>query len=90
MAGWGGAALLLLAYGLLSAGRLGARSLIYHLLNLLGSAGLIINGVWHGAVPSAALNLIWMAIAVATMVRIRGEPAVSSSPVPSKGGDGGG
>jgi hypothetical protein len=63
IAGWVGAALILLAYALLSTGRLAARSRLYQGLNLVGAAGFVINSGWNGAVPSAALNVIWMVLA---------------------------
>jgi hypothetical protein len=67
VAGWGGAVLILLAYLLLSAGRLTGQSLLYQSMNVVGAAGFIINGWWHGALPSAALNVLWLLIgAVAT------------------------
>ena len=31
-------------------------------MNVVGAAGFIVNGWWHGALPSAALNVIWMGI----------------------------
>ena len=76
VAGWGGAGCLLLAYALLSAGRLAA-GVPFQLLNLAGSAGLLLNGAVHGAWPSAALNLVWLAVgAVALRRTARPEPPV--------------
>jgi hypothetical protein len=67
VAGWAGASLILLAYLLLSAGRLTGQSLSYQLMNVVGAAGFIVNGWWHGALPSAVLNVIWLMIgAIAT------------------------
>jgi hypothetical protein len=60
--GWAGAALLLGAYALLSAGKVRAESVSYQLMNVLGSAGFIVNSGWYGAYPSAAMNLIWIGI----------------------------
>jgi hypothetical protein len=65
--GWAAAALILGAYALLSAGRLPAESLTYQLMNILGAAGFIVNSGWNGALPSAAMNVIWMAIGVYTL-----------------------
>ena len=42
--GWSGAALILLAYLLLSAGRLTGQSLLYQGMNVVGAAGFIVNG----------------------------------------------
>ena len=60
--GWAGAALILGAYALLSAGRLRAESVSYHLMNVLGAAGFVVNSGWNGALPSAAMNLVWIGI----------------------------
>ena len=62
--GWIGAALILGAYALLSAGRLKGDSLSYHLMNILGAAGFVVNSGWNGALPSAAMNLVWIGIGV--------------------------
>jgi hypothetical protein len=62
--GWIGAALILGAYALLSTGRLRAESLTYQLMNILGAAGFVVNSGWNGALPSAAMNVIWMGIGI--------------------------
>jgi hypothetical protein len=62
IAGWMGAALVLLAYALLSAHKLSSRAVSYHVLNIAGSIGLVINTYWNGALPSATVNVIWMGI----------------------------
>jgi len=62
VAGWIGALLILLAYLLLSAGKLTGHSLVYQGMNVVGAAGFVINGWWHGALPSAALNVLWLLI----------------------------
>jgi len=68
--GWTGALLILIAYALLSTGRLQGRSRPYQWLNLAGSLGFVLNSGWNGAWPSAALNLVWMGIGVATLLRL--------------------
>jgi hypothetical protein len=35
----------------------------YHVLNLVGAAGLLVNALHHGAFPSTTVNLVWAAIA---------------------------
>jgi hypothetical protein len=70
VAGWTGAALILLAYLLLSAGKLTGQSLVYQGMNVVGAAGFIINGWWHGALPSAALNVLWLLIGAFASWRI--------------------
>jgi hypothetical protein len=62
--GWIGAVLILAAYALLSAGRLKGDSLRYQVMNILGAAGFVVNSGWNGALPSAAMNLVWIGIGV--------------------------
>ena len=84
-AGWVGAAALLLAYGLVSAGRLSGRGTGFQVLNLVGSVGLLVNSTWHGAWPSAALNGVWLVIGITALSRIalaRQRPKRSSAPTP--------
>ena len=60
--GWAGAVLILAAYALLSGGKLQAESLTYHMMNILGAAGFVVNSGWNGALPSAAMNVVWIGI----------------------------
>lgn len=60
--GWLGAALILLAYLLISAEKVTSRSRAYQWMNVIGGAGFVANGWWHQAIPSTALNVVWMAI----------------------------
>jgi hypothetical protein len=69
-AGWTGALLILSAYILVSLGKVAADSVGFQLLNIVGAAGFIINGWWHGAVPSAALNVVWMLFGAVALWRI--------------------
>jgi hypothetical protein len=68
--GWVAAVLTLLAYGLLAAGRLTGRSVVYHLMNLGGGIGILVNSGWNGAYPSAAINVVWIAIALGALVKL--------------------
>ncbi|MEA3004343.1 MAG: hypothetical protein QOH81_3131 [Sphingomonadales bacterium] len=68
--GWAGALLILAAYLLLSMGRLTGQSALYQGMNLAGAAGFVINGWWHGAVPSATLNIVWALIGGVALWRI--------------------
>jgi hypothetical protein len=63
VAGWTAAVLILAAYGLLSFGKIQARSWIYQVMNIAGAAGFIINCAYNNAWPSVALNVVWMVIA---------------------------
>jgi len=70
-AGWGGATLILVAYILLSLGRLEGRSRTFQWMNVVGAAGFIVNSGWHDAIPSAALNLVWLGVGLATLLTLR-------------------
>ena len=70
IAGWGGAVLILVAYALLSAGRLTGQSAVYQVMNLAGAIGFVINGWWHGAIPNAVMNVVWAAIAIYSLSRL--------------------
>ena len=72
--GWIGAALVLLAYGLLSAHKLNGRSATYQLMNIGGSVGLVINTGYNGAIPSTVVNIIWMAIGAHALWRNARKP----------------
>lgn len=71
LAGWLGAGLLLLAYGLVSFQKLRADSIHYQLLNAAGSCGLIVNTAYYRAYPSAFVNVIWIIIAIVASYRMR-------------------
>ena len=79
VAGWTGAALILLAYLLLSAGKLTGQSLTYQGMNVVGAAGFVINGWWHGALPSASLNVLWLLIGAVASWRILKKKGSSTS-----------
>jgi hypothetical protein len=69
--GWLGALLILAAYILLSTGRLDGRSRTYQWMNVVGSAGFVINSGWNGALPSAVLNVVWLGIGFLTLWQLR-------------------
>lgn len=69
--GWAGAALILGAYALLTAGRVDGQSVIYQGMNVVGALGFIANGWWHGAMPSAVLNVIWAGIGLVALWQIQ-------------------
>jgi hypothetical protein len=69
--GWAGAAAVLWAYAFLSANRWGYRSIAYQVLNLAGSAFLVLNTAYNHAYPSTFLNLIWFGIAAYALARFR-------------------
>ena len=79
VAGWAGALLILLAYLLLSMGRFTGQSILYQGMNVAGAAGFAVNGWWHGALPSATLNVIWALIGAWALWRIWKRQSSSTS-----------
>ena len=71
IAGWTGASLILGAYLLLSMEKVTGQSPLYQGMNVVGAAGFVVNGWWHGAIPSASLNVVWLAIGAIALWRIR-------------------
>jgi hypothetical protein len=51
------------AYALISNGKVTAKNFYYHLLNLTGAIFLIINTVYYGSYPSTFINIFWLVIA---------------------------
>lgn len=68
--GWAGSGAILLAYALVSTGKVSSNSKNYQLLNLFGAIGIVINSGIHGAYPSVGLNIVWLLIAVYGLVKI--------------------
>ncbi len=68
--GWLGSAAVVLAYALVSTNRVNGDSLLYQILNLVGSIFLIVNAVYLGALPSAFVSTVWVGIALFALVRI--------------------
>lgn len=66
--GWLGAAIVLVAYGLVSYGSFDGRSRTYQVLNTLAGLLLAVNTGWHRAWPSAAVNIIWTGIAIGALI----------------------
>lgn len=69
--GWIGAALLLTAFYINSRGIYPATSRESLLINIVGGAGLLTNGWYHGALPSVALNGIWILVGVSAYLKIK-------------------
>ena len=68
-AGWVGVLAILLAYALLSLHVLSSDEAAYHILNLIGGAGIVIDALADKNYQPAVLNLIWVAIAMYAIVR---------------------
>lgn len=68
--GWIGAICVLGAYILLSTGHLSGSSARFHLLNVVGALGFVINTYAHGAIPSMVLNVIWACVGGYALIKI--------------------
>lgn len=68
--GWVAALLILGSYIGVSSGRLTGQSRIYQWMNVVGAAGFVANTWWHGAIPSAVLNVIWVAVGLFALWRM--------------------
>lgn len=69
--GWVGAGLVLLDYVLLTTDKLNSHEKRFHLINLAGSLGILINAFYHGAIPSVVLNLIFLCVAIFGEIKAR-------------------
>ncbi len=67
--GWVGSALVVLAYALNMYKKLAADTLAYYLLNITGSVCLIANTMYHRAIPSTAVNVVWVLLALVAMFK---------------------
>ena len=79
IAGWSGALLILGAYILVTLGRLTGDSPLFQGMNLIGAIGFTINGWWHGAMPSATLNVVWALFAAGALWTIWTKKGSSTS-----------
>ena len=69
--GWTGVISLLLAYALVSSRKVQGDSILYQLMNLIGSALLLVNSFHYKAFPSVSVNIVWVGIAAYTMARVK-------------------
>ncbi|WP_433218454.1 CBU_0592 family membrane protein [Dactylosporangium sp. CS-047395] len=68
--GWIGAALVLAAYGLVSAKRLEGDGIVFQTMNIVGAVALAWNSAVSHAWPSTAVNVAWVGIGAVAMFRI--------------------
>ena len=71
--GWLGAVCVLVAYGLVSAGKVHGRSRRYQIPNAIGSVLLTVNTFFYHAYPSSVVNVLWLGIAVYALRRRESE-----------------
>jgi hypothetical protein len=67
--GWIGSVAIVLAYALNMFKKLASDSAAYYILNIGGSICLIVNTLYHHAIPSAVVNVIWIFIALVAVFR---------------------
>ena len=67
--GWTGAALYLIAFGMISAKKVESDSWLYQGMNIVAGIMLIIFNFYLNAYPSVGLNIAWVGIAIATLGR---------------------
>lgn len=73
--GWAGALAFVLAYYLVSCGRLQANRPLYHIINLGGALAVGSSVFFKQAWPAFALEVVWGGIAFVSLVRSLSEPA---------------
>ncbi len=74
-AGWAGALLILGSYIAVTTGKLAGQSRTYQWMNVVGAAGFVVNTRWHGAMPSAVLNVVWCAVGLIALWKLnRAQP----------------
>jgi hypothetical protein len=74
--GWSGAAAFVIAYQLVSSGRLKADDRLYQILNLGGAVAVGASVFPKEAWPAFGLQVIWGAIAIVSLIRICRKPRV--------------
>jgi cell division protein FtsW (lipid II flippase) len=69
--GFIGVVLVLSAYILITTEKVTAKNKIYHILNGVGSLGILINAFYHTAIPSVLLNGIFLFVAGYGFIKAR-------------------
>lgn len=83
--GWVGVILYIIAYYLVSIGRVHGRSKPYQTMNLVGAFGVAANAFYYHAYPSAVVNVVWFGIAGAMLLGVlranpEGDPGHPETP----------
>ena len=68
--GWFGVVAILVAFTLVSFGFVGGRSLLFQILNLLGSAAIAYDALTNKDKPAAWLNIIYAVIALIALLSV--------------------
>ena len=67
--GWIGSLLIIYAYAMNMFKKMSSDSVVYYVLNILGSASLIINTIYHHAMPPTVVNIVWIMVAVIALIK---------------------
>jgi len=67
--GWIASVLIVGAYYLNIRGKLPAQSPGYVWANMVGGLFFVVNTIYHGAYPSALVNVVWVLIALAALLK---------------------
>lgn len=78
--GWIASLLIVGAYFLNIRGKLSAQSALYIWSNLVGGLFFIVNTIYHGAYPSAMVNVVWVIIAVVSLLALGKKEKASGKP----------
>lgn len=70
LSGWLGVIIYLIAYLLLVVKKLQSERPLYHILNILGAIGLLLNAWLLRDYPNLAINIIWAMIAIYAIIVI--------------------
>ena len=70
LVGWLGTLSYIIAYLLLSIGKLKAEQKTYHLLNIAGAVGLVVNAIHLKDYPNIIVNIVWFAIGFTALILI--------------------
>ena len=68
--GWIGSFEVIAAYGLNSYQKIKTDSFLFQFLNLTGALFLIVNTIFYKAYPSTFINIVWVIIAVLSLLRL--------------------
>ncbi|HSC53994.1 MAG TPA: hypothetical protein VLC98_10250 [Phnomibacter sp.] len=69
--GWIASVLIVGAYFLNIRGKLSSQAPLYILANMIGGAFFVANTIWHGAYPSALVNVVWVIIAAVSLYHMK-------------------
>ncbi|MBS1597898.1 MAG: hypothetical protein JST75_06715 [Bacteroidetes bacterium] len=72
--GWIGSFLVIYAYAMNIFKRMSANSISYYMLNIVGSACLIVNTFYHNAIPSVVVNVVWILIGISALLKRKTKP----------------